>query len=156
VLKIYDVAAYHDGVKTDVNSASFPLSTNLVGGSWGYPTGNHTVRAQIVARHQSYTKQLLWFLKSDPSVPLALRSKMATYGWCGDEFVDNGHFPTQLYVREARRMVGAQVLTSHDATNVTLARGVGLASIGVADYAFDCHPVGFSFDVGGPSHKLSQ
>jgi hypothetical protein len=141
ILKIYDIAPYKDGVKTDVNNAVFPLSTNLVGGSWDYPNDNRQVREAIIRRHQSYTKQLLWFLKTDPAVPSNHRKKMATYTWCGDEFIDNGHSPTQLYVREVRRMIGTQVLTSHHSTNATLARGAGVASIGVADYAFDCHPV---------------
>jgi hypothetical protein len=141
VLKIYDIAASGDGVKTDVNSAVFPISTNLVGGSWGYPNGTARERAAIIAQHQSYTKGLLWFLKTDPAVPAHLRAQMSKWAWCADEFTDNDHFPTQLYVREGRRMIGQQVLTQLDATNHSRARGVGIASIAVADYAFDIHPV---------------
>ena len=96
VLKIYTIACAGDGVKTDVNSAAFPISTNLVGGSWGYPNGTAEERAAIIARHKSYTKGLLWFLKTDSSVPPHLRREMAQWGWCGDEFKDNDHFPTQL------------------------------------------------------------
>lgn len=96
VLKIYTIAFAGDGVKTDVNSAAFPISTNLVGGSWGYPNGTAEERAAIIALHKSYTKGLIWFLKTDPSVPPHLRREMAQWGWCGDEFKDNDHFPTQL------------------------------------------------------------
>ena len=141
VLKIYSVAAIGDGIKADVNSAVFPVSTNLVGGSWGYPNGSATERATIIDRHKSYTKGLLWFWKTDPAVPSHLRSAMAAWAWCRDEWVDNGHFPTQLYVREGRRMVGETVVTQLDATSRSRAHGVGTASIGVADYAFDVHPV---------------
>lgn len=138
VLKIYPVATSADGYKTDVNSAIWPTSTNLVGGSWGYPNGTKRARKAIIAKHISYTKGLMWFLKTDPDVPPALRAEMATWAWCGDEFIDNGHFPTQLYVREGRRMVGAHVLTQNDTAAV---RVPGNASIAVAGYAFDVHPV---------------
>ena len=90
---------------------------------------------------QWYTRCLLWFLKTDAAVPEPVRREMARWAWCGDEWADNGHFPTQLYVREGRRMVGAKVITWHDATNASRARGAGLAVVAVADYAFDCHPV---------------
>ena len=143
VLKIYTIARVPanegGGVKTDVNSAVYPISTNLVGGSWGYPNGNKSERAAIILAHKQYTKGLLWFLKSDASVPASVRAEMATWAWCADEFEDNDNFPTQLYIREARRMIGQTVLTWHDAINRTNWRGS--ESIGVADYAFDCHPV---------------
>ena len=96
VLKIYEIISVGDGVKADVNSAIFPVSTNLVGGSWGYPNGTEPERAVIIERHQSYTKNLLWFLRSDPSVPPQLRAEMSTWAWCADEWIDNQNFPTQL------------------------------------------------------------
>ena len=152
VLKIYTIARVPDseggGVKTDVNSAVYPISTNLVGGSWGYPNGNKSERAAIILAHKQYTKGLLWFLKSDDAVPPSVRAEMAAWAWCADEFDDNDNFPTQLYVREARRMIGQTVLTWHDAVNRSNWRGN--ESIGVADYAFDCHPVEIL-----PSHKPS-
>ena len=141
VLKIYAVAFSGDGVKADVNSAEFPISTNLVGGSWGYPNGTAVERAAIIAQHKLYTKSLLWFWKTDSAVPPHLRAEMAQWAYCGDEFLQNEHFPTQLYVREGRRMVGQQVVTQRDATDPARARSAGIASIAVADYAFDVHPV---------------
>ena len=86
VLKIYTVAVIPEneggGVKTDVNAAVSPVSTNLVGGSWGYPNGSRAERAAIIAAHQRYTRGLLWFLKTDPSVPASLRAEMASWAWC--------------------------------------------------------------------------
>jgi len=139
VLKIYEVARVGDGVKADVNAAVYPFSTDFVGGSWGYPNGTAAERQAIIARHRTYTKGLLWFLRSDKAVPAHIRAEMSSWAWCADEFRDNDNFPFQLYVREARRMIGATVVTAHNINASVLADGN--ASIGVAAYAMDVHPV---------------
>eukprot|EP00037_Helgoeca_nana_P025636 m.283617 g.283617 ORF g.283617 m.283617 type:complete len:560 (-) comp27006_c0_seq1:132-1811(-) len=139
VLKIYMIASSGDGIKTDVNGATFPFSTDLIGGSWAYPNGTDSERQRVIDAHVAYTKGLLWFLQTDTSVPPQLRAQMKSWGWCGDEFKDNDHFPFQLYVREARRMLGAAVATETQMRAVHLADQN--ASVGVADYATDCHGV---------------
>ena len=54
---------------------------------------------------------------------------MKRWGMCKDEFVDNDHFPYQLYVREGRRLVGEYVLSESDLTkNHKKSDGIGLAS----------------------------
>jgi hypothetical protein len=54
-----------------------------------------------------------------------------------DEFTDNGHWPHQIYVREARRMIGHYVMTEHDCRRtVDTPQSVGLGS-----YTMDSHNV---------------
>jgi hypothetical protein len=95
--------------KCDVNSIG-PFSLNLLDGSnRAYLDGD---RAAIRERHLRHAQGLLWFLATE--APEAISSEVARWGPCADEFVDSGGWPHQLYVRDARRLVGEHVLTEHD------------------------------------------
>ena len=96
-------------------------------------------RADIVAAHVDYTLSWLYTLANDANVPPATRASVGAFGLCGDEWAaaDPPHFPPQLYVREARRLVGDAVLTQAD---VQPGR-VTPASVGVASWFVDSHDV---------------
>jgi hypothetical protein len=52
-----------------------------------------------------------------------------------DEFVENDNWPTQLYVREARRMIGPYVMTEHNCRGSTIIDD----SVGMGAYGMDSH-----------------
>ncbi|MGH2357207.1 MAG: FAD-dependent oxidoreductase [Candidatus Limnocylindria bacterium] len=121
------------------------MSTGVPAANYAYPDGTYAQRAQITAWHREYNQGLLYFLRNDPRVPAAIRDKMATFGLCKDEFVDNGNWPYVLYLREGRRMVGASVLTQHDIEALRSKPDI----IGIASYVLDSHLVSRYLDGAG-------
>jgi hypothetical protein len=84
-----------------------PISTNHIGASWEYPEATPARRREIAADHERYERGLLYFLAHDARVPRPIRDEASRYGLALAEF-------GQLYVREARRMRGAYVLSERD------------------------------------------
>ncbi len=121
--------------KTDINAST--LSTNLPGASWEYPEASYARRREIWNEHLTWAQGLLYFLANDTSVPARIREEMSKWGLAKDEFIDTGHWPHQLYVREARRMMGEYVLTQHDLQT----RRWKYDSIGMAGYNIDIREV---------------
>ncbi len=122
--------------KTDLNSGP-AVSTNLLGASWEYPEASYERREQIWQEHLSWTHGLLYFMGNDPSVPEDIRTEVRRWGLTRDEFTDTGGWPHQLYVREARRMLGEYVMTQHDLET----RRTKYDSIGMGGYNMDVREV---------------
>lgn len=121
-------------LKTDTNNHG-PFSTDYIGKNYDYPEANYERRKEIIKEHEDYQKGLMYFLSNDPKVPEDVRKEMANYGLAKDEFTDNGNWPHQIYVREARRMIGAYVMTEHD---VLGAKAVP-QPVGMGSYSLDSH-----------------
>lgn len=117
--------------KTDVNNNG-GFSTDFIGENWEYPEADYATRDKIKKAHEDYQKGLLYFIGHSKRIPENIRKEMLEYGYCKDEFTDNGGWPFQLYVREARRMIGEYVMTEHNWRRDTIVKdGVALASYGM-------------------------
>lgn len=120
--------------KTDINNNG-AASTDFIGQSAAYVSADYSTRQQIWQAHKDYLQGFLYFLGHDLRVPSNVRSSMLSYGLCKDEFADNGGWPYQLYVREARRMVSDYVMTqSNCLRQITVTDSVGMAA-----YVMDSH-----------------
>jgi hypothetical protein len=120
--------------KTDINNNG-PFSTDMIGMNWNYPEANYDERREIQKAHEDYIKGLFYFIGHDPRMPLALRNEMLQWGYPRDEYIDNNNWTPQMYVREARRMIGEYVMTQANCeSKEVVTDGVGLAA-----YTMDSH-----------------
>jgi hypothetical protein len=122
--------------KTDTNNHG-PFSTDNLGRNYDYPEASYARRREIVGEHEVYQMGLMYFMANDARVPADVRQAMSQWGLAKDEFTDNGGWPHQIYVREARRMIGQYVMTEHDC----LDRVETPQSIGMGSYTLDSHNV---------------
>ena len=123
-------------LKTDTNNHG-SFSTDNIGMNYDYPDASYERRQEIIAEHRRYQQGYCYFLANDPRVPEDVRSWYRAWGLAKDEFTDNGHWPHQIYVREARRMVGDLVVTeNHLRRTLPTERSIGMGS-----YNMDSHNV---------------
>ena len=142
------------GSRPGPNQKSHMNSPILPGENHGYPEGDWATREKIAGRHLEFALGLIYFLQHDASISPGRRAKYRQWGLCKDEFADNRHVPYEMYVREARRIVGRHVYTEHDNS---LAAGLGRTpvhsdSIAITDWYMDSHActtdrrAGFKYD----------
>lgn len=120
--------------KTDINNRG-GFSSDMIGMNHDYPDASYIERAAIIKKHEAYTKGLLYFYGKDPRVPVELRTEMLQWGLPKDEYVDNGNWSPQLYIRECRRMIGAYVMTQANCES----REIVTDGAGMAAYTMDSH-----------------
>jgi hypothetical protein len=128
--------------KRDINDVSRGhVRLSLPGDQLLWPEGDAEVRRRIYEEHVRWNVGLIYFTQNDSSLPAAFRAEASQWGWCRDEFVETGHIPPQLYVREARRLLGLRIFTQHDTRHATDdARAVLHSdSIAIGDYGHSSH-----------------
>ncbi len=122
--------------KTDTNNSG-GFSTDNIGMNYDYPEASYVRRREIISEHEQYQKGLMWFLANEPRVPEVVRGEFAQWGLAKDEFLDNAHWPHQIYVRESRRMVSDFVMAEpHLRGQKPTPQSVGMGS-----YNMDSHNV---------------
>lgn len=122
--------------KADFNNQG-PFSTDYIGKNWDYPEADYATRARLWQDHINYIQGFYHFLASDPRVPTSLREEVNQWGLPKDEYLDTNHWPHQLYVREARRMVSDFVASQKDLqTDLTKPDVIGMGS-----YNSDSHNI---------------
>jgi hypothetical protein len=122
--------------KTDINNKN-GFSTDMIGMNWDYPDASYAERQKIIDAHTDYTKGLLYFVGHNQRVPETLRNQMLKWGYPKDEFTQYGNFTPQLYIREARRMIGEYVMTEKNCTG----KEIVTDKIGMAAYTMDSHNI---------------
>lgn len=122
--------------KTDVNNHG-PFSYDNIGMNWDYPEASYERRKEIIDEHIRYQKGLLYFTATCRRLPEKIRAAMNEWGYSKDEFADNGYWPYNIYVREARRMIGEYVMTETD----VLGKREVPRPVGMGSYTMDSHNV---------------
>jgi len=120
--------------KTDTNNHG-PFSFDNIGYNYEYPEASYEKRREIIAEHETYQIGLLYFIATDPRVPKDVQEEMNKWGLPKDEFQENGNWSHQLYIREARRMIGDFVMTENELRKVKPTPD----SVGMGSYAIDSH-----------------
>jgi hypothetical protein len=129
--------------KTDSNNES-GISTDFIGMNYEYPEADYTTRERIAHAHELWQRGLLWTLQNHPRIPASIRKSYGRWGLPKDEFIDSGHWPSQLYVREARRMVNDHVIDEAAILHRTAPQPIGLGS-----YTMDSHNVQYHVNAQG-------
>ena len=131
ILSVRTAGGYH---KTDTNNHG-PVSSDFIGANYDWPEASYEAREALFQRHVAYQMGFYWYLANAPEIPERYRTAYGRWGLSRDEFGDTGHWPHQLYVREARRMVSSYIITEHDCRGEVRPED----PIGMASYTMDSH-----------------
>jgi len=117
------------GGKFEINQ--HPQGSNLPGINYDYPTAGWKRRDQIAERYRWHALGYLYYIQTE----LGLKN----IGLAEDEYRDSGNVPPQLYVREARRVMGHVLMNESDVWKAR--ERLRPDSIAIGDYPMDSHAV---------------
>lgn len=117
------------GGKFEINQ--HPQGSNLPGINYDYPTASWKRRDEIAERYKWHALGYLYYIQTE----LGLKN----IGLAEDEYRDNGNVPPQLYVREARRIMGHVLMNESDVWKAR--ERLRPDSIAIGDYPMDSHAV---------------
>lgn len=120
--------------KWDLNNYG-AFSTDYIGMNYEWPDGDNETREKIYQDHLTYNQGLLYFLANDTRVPKSIRDEVNQFGLPKDEYEETNHWPPQLYIREARRMISDYIMTDHNC----LRQEEAPEPIALASYHMDSH-----------------
>ena len=120
--------------KTDINNSE-GISTDFIGANYDYPDANYQDRELIQKAHDEYVRGFWYFMSNNERIPKELRDQFLEFGPCKDEFLETAGWSTQMYVREARRMVAAYVMSEKNCRSKEIVED----SVGMAAYGMDSH-----------------
>ena len=132
--------------KTDTNNRD-GFSSDFVGRNWAWPEASYEERERIFKAHLVYQRGLMWTLANHSRVFPSVRKVYSRWGMCRDEFADGSGdgWQSQLYVREARRMIGEYVMTESNCRG----KRVAARPIAMGAYGMDSHHVRRLVDADG-------
>jgi hypothetical protein len=155
-----DSPAYTPNSKIDYNVDPFlsGMNKDYLEDSSGVIDYNR--RKLIEDENKNYTKGIYYTLATHSNVPENIRNFYSKIGLAADEFTDNNNWPTELYVREGRRMVSDYVITRNNCSNT-------INTIATYNYDLDIHNAQFMLKstdtnlyveggVGGSSSRTSS
>jgi hypothetical protein len=131
--------------KTDTNNQK-GFSTDFIGQNYDYPEASYEEREKIVQAHRDYQQGLMWTLAYHPRIPQKVRDAVSKWGTCKDEYEKGSNgWQEQLYIREARRMKSAYVMTQKNCERIDVVED----PVGMGAYGMDSHHVKRYVDANG-------
>lgn len=106
-----------------------------------YPEGDYETRIDISNLHREHALGLLYFFQNDKHVPKKIRDASKKWGLPKDEFINNGNFPKEMYVRETRRIRGRYIFSENDASLSSDFERTPIKkdSVAIGDWPMDSH-----------------
>ncbi|MEI7767077.1 MAG: FAD-dependent oxidoreductase [Phycisphaerae bacterium] len=130
----YTLSRIMPNQKTDTNNYG-AFSSDNIGMNYQWPDGTYETREQIFQDHVNYQMGIYYFLCTDERLPQWVRDDAQRLGLPLDEFTNSGGWTPQLYIREARRMIGGLVMTEYHCRGTTVVED----PIALAAYTMDSH-----------------